>query len=136
MVKIAKIGDVIEFKRNDNEMFGTVYSVLDNSVVVDCTAMCNLKELRMPERTVVNHRNYQIVGGSEKIEDYAETYKSLRSKGWSDARIRTLFGWGEVQLRELKTSLGMLGERVPLKPEQRIKVRRYRKVHNPAAYEH
>lgn len=120
--RVAKIGDVIEFQRDETEMFGTVYSILDNSVVVDCTNMPNLNELSMPERTVVNHRKYVIVGGSEGIEDYAETYKSLRSEGWSDLRVRNLFGWSEIKLRELKSSLGMLGERAPLKPEQHVKV--------------
>lgn len=57
-MKIAEIGDVIEFK---NGLKGIVEKVNENSVIVDLTYMDNFHEMDLEHKTVVNHKNYKIV---------------------------------------------------------------------------
>jgi len=60
-VKIAKVGNVIEFK---NGLTGVVEKVNENSVIVDVTIMDNYRDLELDSLTVVNHKNYKIIKDS------------------------------------------------------------------------
>lgn len=60
-MKIAKIGDIIEFK---DGLRGIVEKANENSVIVDNTYMENYRELDLHEKTVVNHKNYKIIKNS------------------------------------------------------------------------
>jgi len=60
-VKIAKVGNVIEFK---NGLTGIVEKVNENSVIVDVTIMDNYRDLELDSLTVVNHKNYKIIRDS------------------------------------------------------------------------
>ncbi|MED3726847.1 DUF2187 family protein [Priestia filamentosa] len=57
-MKIAEIGNVIQFK---DGLKGIVEKVNENSVIVDLTYMSNFRELDLEHKTVVNHKNYQII---------------------------------------------------------------------------
>ncbi|MCC3358640.1 YkvS family protein [Bacillus sp. REN16] len=57
-MKIAEIGDIIEFREG---LKGIVEKVNENSVIVDLTYMDNYRDLELESRTVVNHKNYKIV---------------------------------------------------------------------------
>ncbi|MFT4412329.1 YkvS family protein [Fredinandcohnia humi] len=57
-MKIASIGDIIEFKEG---LKGIVEKVNENSVIVDLTYMDNYRDLDLERRTVVNHKNYRII---------------------------------------------------------------------------
>ncbi len=59
MMKIAVLGDIIEFK---DGLQGIVEKVNENSVIVDLTYMENFLDLELERRTVVNHKNYKIIG--------------------------------------------------------------------------
>ncbi|GLF90274.1 hypothetical protein Saga11_15330 [Bacillus safensis] len=61
-MKIAKIGNVIEFR---NGLTGVVEKVNENSVIVDVTIMDNYRDLELDSLTVVNHKNYKIIQDSE-----------------------------------------------------------------------
>lgn len=63
-VKIAEVGNVIEFKDN---LQGIVVKVNENSVIVDLTYMDNYRELELEEKTVVNHKNYKIIKESANV---------------------------------------------------------------------
>ena len=58
MMKIAKIGNLIEFKGG---LQGIVEKVNENSVIVDLTYMDNSRDLELEQKTVVNHKNYRII---------------------------------------------------------------------------
>lgn len=58
MMKIAKIGNLIEFK---DGLQGIVEKVNENSVIVDLTFMENYRDLELEQKTVVNHKNYKII---------------------------------------------------------------------------
>ncbi len=58
MMKIAEVGNLIEFK---NGLQGIVEKVNENSVIVDLTYMANYRDLDLEQRTVVNHKNYTII---------------------------------------------------------------------------
>jgi uncharacterized protein YkvS len=58
-MKTAVLGDIIEFK---DGLQGIVEKVNENSVIVDLTYMENFQELELERRTVVNHKNYKIIG--------------------------------------------------------------------------
>ncbi|MGE6631150.1 YkvS family protein [Bacillus sp. NPDC077027] len=60
-MKIAKIGNVIEFR---NGLTGVVEKVNENSVIVDVTIMDNYRDLELDSLTVVNHKNYKIIRDS------------------------------------------------------------------------
>ncbi|EAG7072036.1 DUF2187 domain-containing protein, partial [Listeria monocytogenes] len=48
----------------------------ENSVIVDLTYMENFKDLGIEEKTVVNHKNYQIIHSVEEddeVENVEET---------------------------------------------------------------
>ncbi|AAU23129.1 YkvS family protein [Bacillus sp. GM2] len=60
-MKIAKVGNVIEFK---NGLTGIVEKVNENSVIVDVTIMENYRDLELDSLTVVNHKNYKIIKDS------------------------------------------------------------------------
>ncbi|KXZ12762.1 hypothetical protein AXI59_18485 [Bacillus nakamurai] len=60
-MKIAKVGNVIEFK---NGLTGIVEKVNENSVIVDVTIMDNYRNLELDSLTVVNHKNYKIIKDS------------------------------------------------------------------------
>ncbi|MBD3106923.1 DUF2187 family protein [Bacillus sp. AGMB 02131] len=57
-MKIAKIGNLIEFK---DGLQGIVEKVNENSVIVDLTYMENYRDLELEQKTVVNHKNYRII---------------------------------------------------------------------------
>jgi uncharacterized protein YkvS len=61
-MKVAEIGNIIEFK---DGLQGIVEKVNENSVIVDLTYMENFSELELEEKTVVNHKRYKILFGSE-----------------------------------------------------------------------
>ncbi|AIS59425.1 conserved hypothetical protein [Listeria ivanovii FSL F6-596] len=65
----AHVGDIIEFK---DGLTGIVEKLNENSVIVDLTYMDNFKDLGIEEKTVVNHKNYQIIHSVEEDEDEAE----------------------------------------------------------------
>ena len=58
MMKIAKIGNLIEFR---DGLQGIVEKVNENSVIVDLTYMENYRDLELEQKTVVNHKNYRII---------------------------------------------------------------------------
>lgn len=58
MMKIAKIGNLIEFRGG---LQGIVEKVNENSVIVDLTYMDNYRDLELEQKTVVNHKNYKII---------------------------------------------------------------------------
>ncbi|OLP63063.1 hypothetical protein BACPU_35260 [Bacillus pumilus] len=60
-MKIAKIGNVIEFR---NGLTGVVEKVNENSVIVDVTIMDNYRDLELDSLTVVNHKNYTVIKDS------------------------------------------------------------------------
>lgn len=60
-MKIAKVGNVIEFK---NGLTGVVEKVNENSVIVDVTIMDNYRDLELDSLTVVNHKNHKIIRDS------------------------------------------------------------------------
>ena len=60
---IAEIGNIIEFK---DGLQGIVEKVNENSVIVDLTYMENFDELEIEEKTVVNHKRYTIIHGSNE----------------------------------------------------------------------
>ncbi|WP_437220578.1 YkvS family protein [Bacillus velezensis] len=60
-MKIAKVGNVIEFK---NGLTGIVEKGNENSVIVDVTIMDNYRDLELDSLTVVNHKNYKIIRDS------------------------------------------------------------------------
>lgn len=64
LVKIAELGNVIEFKDN---LQGVVVKVNENSVIVDLTYMENYLDLELEEKTVVNHKNYKIIKESANV---------------------------------------------------------------------
>ncbi|RFU69923.1 DUF2187 family protein [Bacillus sp. V59.32b] len=57
-MKIAEVGNVIEFR---DGLRGIVEKVNENSVIVDVTYMENYRDLELEQKTVVNHKNYQII---------------------------------------------------------------------------
>jgi len=61
-VKIAEVGNIIEFK---NGLQGMVEKVNENSVIVDLTYMENFDTLEIEEKTVVNHKRYKILYTNE-----------------------------------------------------------------------
>jgi len=61
-VKIAEVGNIIEFK---NGLQGIVEKVNENSVIVDLTYMENFDSLEIEEKTVVNHKRYKILYTNE-----------------------------------------------------------------------
>lgn len=65
----AHVGDIIEFK---DGLTGIVEKLNENSVIVDLTYMENFKELGIEEKTVVNHKNYQIIHSVEEDHDADE----------------------------------------------------------------
>ncbi|AHI69676.1 hypothetical protein VFC2026_02590 [Listeria monocytogenes] len=69
----AHVGDIIEFK---DGLTGIVEKLNENSVIVDLTYMENFKDLGIEEKTVVNHKNYQIIHSVEEddeVENAEET---------------------------------------------------------------
>ncbi|MCG7342691.1 DUF2187 family protein [Sporosarcina sp. ACRSL] len=62
-MKIAEVGNIIEFK---DGLQGIVEKVNENSVIVDLTYMENFDELELEEKTVVNHKRYTIIHGSDE----------------------------------------------------------------------
>lgn len=61
-MKIAEVGNIIEFK---DGLQGIVEKVNENSVIVDLTFMENFNDLGLEEKTVVNHKRYTILHGSD-----------------------------------------------------------------------
>ncbi len=61
-MKIAEVGNIIEFK---DGLQGIVEKVNENSVIVDLTYMENFDELELEEKTVINHKRYTIIHGSD-----------------------------------------------------------------------
>ncbi|QTD42493.1 DUF2187 family protein [Sporosarcina sp. Te-1] len=62
-MKIAEVGNIIEFK---DGLQGIVEKVNENSVIVDLTFMENFNDLGLEEKTVVNHKRYTILHGSDE----------------------------------------------------------------------
>jgi len=61
-VKIAEVGNIIEFK---NGLQGIVEKVNENSVIVNLSYMENFESLEIEEKTVVNHKLYKILYTNE-----------------------------------------------------------------------
>ncbi len=53
----VKVGNIVKF----DGMLGKVEKINDNSIIVDITINDNFDEHEMFEKTVVNHRRYEIV---------------------------------------------------------------------------
>ena len=53
----VKVGNIVKF----DGMLGKVEKINDNSVIVDIIINDNFDEHEMFEKTVVNHRRYEIV---------------------------------------------------------------------------
>ncbi|MHC8516231.1 YkvS family protein [Sporosarcina sp. ITBMC105] len=62
-MKIAEVGNIIEFR---DGLQGIVEKVNENSVIVDLTFMENFDELELEEKTVVNHKRYTIIHGTDQ----------------------------------------------------------------------
>ena len=58
-MKKAEVGNIIEFREG---LQGIVEKVNENSVIVDITYMDNYRDLELEQKTVVNHKNYKIIG--------------------------------------------------------------------------
>lgn len=58
-MKKAEVGNIIEFREG---LKGIVEKVNENSVIVDVTYMENYLDLELEQKTVVNHKNYKIIG--------------------------------------------------------------------------
>lgn len=56
----VKVGNIVKF----DDMLGKVEKINDNSVIVDITINENFDEHEMFEKTVVNHKRYEIVDDS------------------------------------------------------------------------
>lgn len=59
VMKKAEVGNIIEFREG---LQGIVEKVNENSVIVDITYMDNYRDLELEQKTVVNHKNYKIIG--------------------------------------------------------------------------
>lgn len=57
-MKIADVGNIITFK---NGLHGLVEKVNENSVIVNLTIMEDFHELGIEEKTVINHKRYEIL---------------------------------------------------------------------------
>lgn len=55
----AAVGNIIEFREG---LKGIVEKVNENSVIVDVTYMENYRDFDLEQKTVVNHKNYKIIG--------------------------------------------------------------------------
>lgn len=55
----VEVGNIIEFREG---LKGIVEKVNENSVIVDITYMDNYRELELEQKTVVNHKNYKVIG--------------------------------------------------------------------------
>ncbi|HHB5075314.1 TPA: YkvS family protein [Staphylococcus aureus] len=55
---VAEVGNIVEFM---DGLRGRVEKINDNSVIVDLTIMENFNDLDLPEKTVINHKRYNIV---------------------------------------------------------------------------
>ena len=58
-MKKAEVGNIIEFREG---LKGIAEKVNENSVIVDVTYMENYRDLELEQKTVVNHKNYKIIG--------------------------------------------------------------------------
>ncbi|MHA6260927.1 DUF2187 family protein [Sporosarcina sp. CAU 1771] len=59
-VAARKIDEKISFVRNDHEVHGTIYKILENSVIVQISAG-DAELIGAPSNmTVVSHKNYSI----------------------------------------------------------------------------
>lgn len=63
--RIAEVGQIVSFERNDITFTGRVIpSQCQRSVIVDLTVMDNLEEIDFEyDRTVVAHTNYRVIEG-------------------------------------------------------------------------
>ena len=59
VMKKAEVGNIIEFR---DGLKGIVEKVNENSVIVDVTYMENYRDFELEQKTVVNHKNYKIIG--------------------------------------------------------------------------
>ena len=59
VMKKAEVGNIIEFREG---LKGIVEKVNENSVIVDVTYMDNYRDYDLEQKTVVNHKNYKIIG--------------------------------------------------------------------------
>ena len=57
----ANVGDIVKFDWVYPSMQGKVEKVNDNSVIVDVTINDNFDEHEMFEKTVINHKRYEII---------------------------------------------------------------------------
>lgn len=58
-LKKAEVGSIVEFREG---LKGIVEKVNENSVIVDVTYMDNYRDYDLEQKTVVNHKNYKIIG--------------------------------------------------------------------------
>jgi uncharacterized protein YkvS len=59
VMKKAEVGNIIEFREG---LKGIVEKVNENSVIVDVTYMDNYRDYDLEQKTVVNHKNYKVIG--------------------------------------------------------------------------
>ncbi|MER2031017.1 MAG: dUTP diphosphatase [Solibacillus sp.] len=112
-MKIAQLGNIVQWTcpKTNLSLKGTVLNVYDNSVVVDQCRNDNWKELGLEERTVVKHKNYTVVGASEKeyvaedVKTYdivpgcLENYHMLKEAGFIDGKIRKIWNDADKALK-------------------------------------
>ncbi|MER2154751.1 MAG: dUTP diphosphatase [Solibacillus sp.] len=112
-MKIAQLGNIVQWTcpKTNLSLKGTVLNVYDNSVVVDQCMNDNWKELGLEERTVVKHKNYTVVGASEKeyvaedvktydiVPGYLENYHMLKEAGFIDGKIRKMWDDADKALK-------------------------------------
>ena len=60
-VAARKIDEKISFKRNDHEVQGTIFKILEQSVIVEISTE-DAKKINVPSNlTVVSHKNYTVI---------------------------------------------------------------------------
>lgn len=60
-VAARKIDEEISFVRNDHEVSGTIFKILENSVIVEISLKDAEKIGAASNLTVVSHKNYSVV---------------------------------------------------------------------------
>ena len=60
-VAARKIDEEISFVRNDHEVSGTIFKILENSVIVEISSTDAEKIGAASNLTVVSHKNYSLV---------------------------------------------------------------------------
>ena len=60
-VAARKIDEEISFVRNDHEVSGTIFKILENSVIVEISSKDAERIGAASNLTVVSHKNYSVI---------------------------------------------------------------------------